>query len=740
MSGEDELAIYDGEEATLRADATEATETPAATASITYMNKWFLMMAARVLEKHSATDRRTYELIKTIFGKKDALGLVFEDPKFALPVPNKKLVEQGREFEDEAFTINLGRKIEAIKDSVNARAAEISGHEDLPLTNIERNVHMLSAALKFTSARATLLYFFGCMSIGGFQPLIRAQYSDIPTHDDYINAISYLLGIDTKEVKDELAEDSILVGMQFLGMEKFDASATHHVQKNLTAILEGNYKSTDHLLHSLLGPYPKTELTAENFAYLGQQFTDMVATARGYVKNVLMGRKNMTFAGPPGTGKTEGAAVVAAELGVPAFLIGVARKNVDSGYSVEEPTRDDRIRALIRSAFIVRQTKMEAILVFDEAEDILRDLNTKGSKDVGSKAFTNEMLENLGVPIIFISNRTDLMDPATIRRIMPFYTMNYMPFPERVKAIIQKAEKYIGIRLTAEEVDDVAERSRDITIAIIDTALRSVAERMAGSQDRPRIIQEIRNEVIRSQTAINSGVAPIPFMPRPKAEDFDISVFSTSEDIPRLRGRFAAAKDAMRGKDFLILGPPGTGRRSLAHFFAATMGRKSRVVNFDLRGAVMAPEIVHGLDLERAALDGDVLVFDNSTDFLKIAAGHPLMDRIHAHQAPTFFIAEEGAQEKSPYPNLLAAFTFAIRTGYLSQQQMVVAGRRVLGVELAANDLKHVKPTAIGDFYSIRRQVQALAAEGDKAEVVGRLERISNYVEPVGQAALGFHN
>ena len=63
MSGDDDLAILDGEEASTRV------EIPSANTSITYMNKWFLMMAARVLDKHSATDRRTYELVKSILGK-----------------------------------------------------------------------------------------------------------------------------------------------------------------------------------------------------------------------------------------------------------------------------------------------------------------------------------------------------------------------------------------------------------------------------------------------------------------------------------------------------------------------------------------------------------------------------------------------------------------------------------------------------------------------------------------------
>jgi len=712
-----------------------------------------LLMAHRVLTARGLEPtKRLYQLILNIHGTKDELGLEFRE-EFRVRVPSEAIL-QGQEGKlKQDLMDELKPKIDKVHQAVVARIKEINTalvppeelkrlstdadkdkarkkaiETKLEKSDLERNIGLLSDALHFDEIQREILLFFACAPKGRFDRILEAAHLDeVVSHEDYIESLAILLDLrDKKEaLKAELDPDSILVGVKFLAHD--EKQSQFSVDKPLQRILAGNYKSVDDLLFALLGPSPTTELTIADYTYMADDVDDMAATLEGYYRNRgAKIRHNMTLGGPPGTGKTELTAILAQRLKARVFLVGVAEKSKATGFSLEEPTRNDRINALVRCAFIVRQTKMNAILVFDEAEDILRDLNRAATKEQGSKEFTNELLEGLGTRVIFISNRTDLFDPATTRRTMPYYGMNYMPLAARIGTIITKTKKYIGADLTQDDVKKLSRMARELSVAIIDTCVRTASLRILEDISKSFVLKEIDREFSRALKAQNGGVPSLPITIDFEPERFDPNLISAPDGAIALIADLTAKAGNLAGADITLIGPVGTGRKSVAQYIAATRGLEARVVPIWSDWLEKDPDNAHALDLERATLDKIPLVFTGALQFLANSNGHPFMNRVRAHTLPTFFVSDvpHNATQKE-LEGALSHLTFVIRTNCLSDAQMQSACKRMLGVDVATSELKTVGNMGIGSVVIVQRQLQTLGLEGNRDAALEKLGEIS---------------
>lgn len=117
------------------------------------------------------------------------------------------------------------------------------------------------------------------------------------------------------------------------------------------------------------------------------------------------------FTGPPGTGKTMAAQVIAADLELDLFRIDLA--SVVSKYIGETAKNLDKI--------FTRASRMNAVLLFDEADSLFsKRTEVKDSHDRHANTDTNYLLQLLeeyqGIALL-ASNKRNNVDPAFIRRI-----------------------------------------------------------------------------------------------------------------------------------------------------------------------------------------------------------------------------------------------------------------------------------------------------------------------------------
>lgn len=132
------------------------------------------------------------------------------------------------------------------------------------------------------------------------------------------------------------------------------------------------------------------------------------------------------MSGPPGTGKTMAAQVIAQDLGLDLFRIDVATM-IDK-YIGETAKRLKRLFA--------RASEINAVLLFDEADALFaRRTDTKDSLDKHSNADTSYLLQLVedypGVALL-ATNKRQQIDDAFVRRIRYVF---YLPRPERAERL-----------------------------------------------------------------------------------------------------------------------------------------------------------------------------------------------------------------------------------------------------------------------------------------------------------------
>jgi hypothetical protein len=138
---------------------------------------------------------------------------------------------------------------------------------------------------------------------------------------------------------------------------------------------------------------------------------------RPEVRRLFPGGRGLValFAGPPGTGKTMAAQVIAREIGVDVFRIDLA--TLMSKY-IGETSKN------LRQIFC-RAAEMHAVLLFDEADALFASrTDVKDSHDRYANTDTNYLLQQLegfaGIAIL-ASNRKTNIDSAFLRRIRYVY-------------------------------------------------------------------------------------------------------------------------------------------------------------------------------------------------------------------------------------------------------------------------------------------------------------------------------
>lgn len=148
----------------------------------------------------------------------------------------------------------------------------------------------------------------------------------------------------------------------------------------------------------------------------------------GFNKRLLYGRGvSMLFAGPPGTGKTMAAQVVASELGIEIYKVNLSQ--IVSKYIGET---EKNLNVLFDEA-----KKSNVILFFDETDALLgKRTEVKDSHDKNANLETSYLLQKMeeydGITVLS-TNYVENIDPAFFRRISYVIHFSFPDFNARKK-------------------------------------------------------------------------------------------------------------------------------------------------------------------------------------------------------------------------------------------------------------------------------------------------------------------
>jgi SpoVK/Ycf46/Vps4 family AAA+-type ATPase len=603
-------------------------------------------------------------------------------------------------------------------------------------TLVEKNIDALAGLLQLNAAeRALLLYG----TLARYQRELRGLLVEfkVASAQEAYAAIATVAGVNQQEVAEALRAGSRLerTGMveNLISEHNItDLADLMKVSEQLPPVLMREYKAPAELMAVFTRPSAKSELTAADFAFVAEDVQVLTTLLAKAVAGRAAG-VNVLLYGPPGTGKTELARVCAQAAGLELFEVEYADRdgNALSGR--------DRYRSLQISQVFLKSSP-DVALLFDEVEDVFPPVSADAaqllarldasdaapSASVSGKAWVNQILETNPVPVIWVTNRIEQIDPA-FRRRFQYHLELKSPPPGAREALVARALE--GVQVGEGFAARLAER-RGLTPAQIRTAVRFA--QLAGESDAAESL--IERQLGNADKAL--GQARKDMRARRVVTHYDLALLN-------VESRFAVPKivEALRRRGHGTLcfhGAPGTGKTALAEHIASELQRPLIVRQASDLVSKFVGETEQNMArmFEEAQAENAVLLLDEADSFLR--------SRQRAERSYEVTEVNEMLQGMERFGGLficttnlfdeldeaaLRRFTFKVRFRPLTaaQREAMFVAEALDGdaARLSAEQrarLASLDQLAPGDFAAVKRQVDILGAAFEPDEFLAQLE------------------
>jgi len=600
---------------------------------------------------------------------------------------------------------------------------------------VQRNIEALAGLLQLNPAeRALLLYG----TLARYQRDLRGLLVEfkVSSAQEAYAALAEAAGVDERDVAEALRAGSRLerIGMveNLISEHNItDLADLMKVSDQLPPVLMREYSDGSELMAVFTRPASKSELKCEDFHYVGDDVHVLTALLKNAVERHAPG-VNILLYGPPGTGKTELARVVAQAASLELYEVEYADRDGNS------LSGRDRYRSLQISQVFLK-TSPRVALLFDEVEDVFPPISTDTAQlmarlDIGDgpvsgsvngKAWVNQILETNPVPVIWVTNRIEQIDPA-FRRRFQYHLELKSPPPGARDAMVARA--LADVQVSPAFATHLAER-RGLTPAQIRTAARFA--RLASSE--ANVEDLIRRQLGNADRALgNVGERAA----RRIVTHYDVSLLNveTRFEVPKIVQALGRRGHAA----LCFYGPPGTGKTALAEHIAHELQRPLMVRQAsDLVSKYLGET---ELNMSRMFYDAEhenaVLLLDEADSFLRsrrmaernyevsevneMLQGMERFTGVFICTTNLFDELDEAA---------LRRFTFKIRFRALTLEQrtqMFITEALAGEAERLSNDqrrrLAQMDQLAPGDFAAVKRQVDILAMPFEPDEFLSQLE------------------
>ena len=318
------------------------------------------------------------------------------------------------------------------------------------------------------------------------------------------------------------------------------------------------------------------------------------------------GRKgvNIFIHGKPGTGKTELVKVLAEHLNRELFEV------------TSEGRDGDAIRASTRlNAYASAQSFLSPennMLLFDEVEQVLSQnplrAGRMGDESAASlrKCWLNNLLENSMVPTIWVSNYSEGIDPAFIRRFDFFFELGLPSTAEKID-ILNKTNHGLLDELTIKAIAE----SSEISPAQLDKSMSILHAVIAGNPSLPVVKSA---ELIFNQQLAASALPAIS-MTGNKKNHFNIDYVNTQIDVEEVIDGLQSSCAAR----LCFYGAPGTGKTALGHYIAKRLEKPILLKKMSDLGSKFVGEMEKNIAsaFKEATSTGAILQFDEVDSFLQ---------------------------------------------------------------------------------------------------------------------------
>jgi SpoVK/Ycf46/Vps4 family AAA+-type ATPase len=611
-------------------------------------------------------------------------------------------------------------------------------------TLVEKNIDALAGLLQLNPAeRALLLYG----TLARYQRDLRGLLVEfkVSSAQEAYAAIASVAGVDARDVAEALRAGSRLerVGMveNLISEHNItDLADLMKVSEQLPPVLMREYPQPGDLMAVFTRPATKSELTLGDFGFVAEDAQVMCTLLRNAVARKEAG-VNVLLYGPPGTGKTELAKVCAAAAGLELYEVEYADRDGNS------LSGRDRYRSLQISQVFLKGGK-DVALLFDEVEDVFPPISSEAAQliarmdsadagaggmnsSVSGKAWVNQILETNPVPVIWVTNRIEQIDPA-FRRRFQYHLLLKSPPPGAREALVTRALS--GAPVSEGFAAKLAER-RGLTPAQIRTAVRfaQLARDDGAEGDRDGFEALVQRQLGNADKALGTGSERGA---RPVVTGYSLSLLNVESrfEVPRI-------VEALRRRGHGSLcfhGAPGTGKTALAEHIAAALQRPLMIRQTSDIASKYVGETEQNMArmFDEAQTEGAVLLLDEADSFLRsrrLAERHYEVSEVNEMLQGMERFAGVFICTTNLFDDLdeaaLRRFTFKLRFHVLKPEQR----ERMFVAEALEGDataltaeqrgrLAALDQLAPGDFAAVKRQVDVLGEAFDADEFLSQLE------------------
>ncbi|HWH83150.1 MAG TPA: ATP-binding protein, partial [Burkholderiaceae bacterium] len=437
------------------------------------------------------------------------------------------------------------------------------------------------------------------------------------------------------------------------------------------------------------------------------------------------------------TGKTELAKVAAQAAGLELYEVEYADRDGNS------LSGRDRYRSLQISQVFLKGSRNVALL-FDEVEDVFPPISTDAAQliarmdtgdgalsgSVSGKAWVNQILETNPVPVIWVTNRIEQIDPA-FRRRFQYHLELKSPPPGAREGLVARA--LAGVEVAEGFAAKLAER-KGLTPAQIRTAVKFARLATTPGEAGHDLQSLIERQLVNADKAL--GNAGAERGARRVVTQYDLGLVNTESkfEVPKII-------EALRRKTYGTLcfhGPPGTGKTALAEHIAHELQRPLliRQASDIMSKYVGETEQNMAKMFDEAQSESAVLLLDEADSFLRsrrmaernyeVSEVNEMLQGMERF-AGVFICTTNLFQELDEAA--LRRFTFKVQFKALTaaqRERMFVAealgGDASLLTREQAARLMQLTALAPGDFASVARQVDVLGEAFAPDEFLSQLE------------------